>query len=258
MQIDYRDLVWGALENRILLKMDYSKVFFMIPSYTTSLIGWDFEKRPCLQIMVHPDTEKVDIPWIIISYVFTLKREWQFYITRVVLLLCIISLLTNFVFIFGEDVIADKFGFISTMLLAGVAYVFVVSGYIPPLKYFTWLDYYLYFTFLYIGFIGIEVGITTIILIDDLDFDDFNIDYLFLVCNFIIWIIVHIIFYLRAKQDNDIEINKISQPKCTIDKKVKYYGINAKSDENNNVIEYKHNFSKDKRVPITAFVRTNF
>ena len=135
------------------------------------------------------------------------------------------------------------------------------------MKYFTWLDFYLYFTFVYILLIGLEVGINQIInnltsntddIDDDEDNEDINTgDYVLLIFNFVLWIVIHCIFYYKAKQAKNIELSKIYKSKFEIDDDDIVYSMQGKQDGKTNTMMYQ---SKPERNEFAkrAFVKTAF
>ena len=259
MQIDYTDLMRSTyLNNNIdILDLNLKKCTFWVPNYSASLIGWNFEDNCCLQLITDPYGSSTENPFVLLSHIFALRREWQFYITRVVIILSIISFLTNLVFVFGEGSVGEQFGFISTMLLAAVAYVFIVTDYIPNLKYFTLLDYYIYFTFFYILIVSIEIGVVSVI--GSTDFGIEYIEYIIMGADFVLWLIVHLIFLISSRRAYKIEKNKIYVPKNKIDVKPKFYTISG--EQSNDVKWHTHmvvNQFNKKVYPQESFVRSKF
>ena len=110
---------------------------------------------------------------------------------RVIVILSFISFLTNLTFIFETDSIADRFSFISTMFLSAVAYMFVITSYLPELRYLTLLDKYTFFTFGFIFLTGVE---NAVIKYETFGVDPDDLNLYVLAFNYVLWLIVHIIF----------------------------------------------------------------
>ena len=149
-----------------------------------------------------------------VSHTFILRREWSFYFTRVVVVLSIISFLTVAAFLFdiADSSIADRFGYVSTLLLTAVAYMLITVSYIPPLNYLTLLDKYVYFTFLFITLISIEIGFETF-----MDDEIETLDVYFVIDDLIFWLIVHFVFGYVGYVAYHKESNKINKVKQQVD-----------------------------------------
>lgn len=181
----------------------------------TNLIGCDFQTYRHQQLTLQDKRKKMLVKfWAC----FGVKRDWQFYAVRVIFVLAIISFLSNMCFFFGdiEDTTSDRFGSISTSLLTTVAFIFIISEYLPPLKYLTFLDVYIYSTFGYIFLIAIEnVVLTSIEFVAEVE----NIDYLVAGGNVVIWVLFHILYGIKARGASQKELKKFGKFKRDIDEK---------------------------------------
>ena len=170
--------------------------------------------------------------------VFILKRHWKFYIYRVIVVMFIVGMITLALFTFGKESAAARFGFISTMLLTVVAYMFIIKEYLPLLNYLTLLDIYVYFVLSFILIISVECFVTSFTVFGNLDRED--IDYLLFVIDLGIWIIVHIIFIFWARKMNTEELKKVSTPKFELDHEDEISDLRI--NEMNNKYDKKHRY----------------
>eukprot|EP01084_Bolivina_argentea_P317171 549895_1 len=140
-----------------------------------------------------------------------LRRSWSFYIRKIVVILAIVSLLSIFVFVYDTG---DPLGFVSTMFLTAVAYLYIINDHLPVLQKQTLLDRYANTTLGFIGFIGVSVCIFN----NDrlVDNDKYYNDTLLLVW-FGVWCLIQIIFSGSFYKALKIENAKIYQSKETID-----------------------------------------
>lgn len=183
----------------------------------TNLIGCDFESHGHQQLTLIEETEGHEGQLMIkFRAIFGVKRDWQFYALRVILILAIISFLSNLCFFFGdfEESMPERFGTISTSLLTTVAFIFIISEYIPPLKYLTFLDVYIYGTFGYIVLIAIEnVALSVSDSLQEIE----NVDYVVAASNMVIWFLAHLLFGIQARKAINREMKKFLQFKQELD-----------------------------------------
>lgn len=201
-------------DNVVKTILDESKSLFCMQGIRANITGWNFVglELPIGQTQ-YWEREK--------SLVIILKRQWKFYLYRVVLVLFIIGLITLSVFIFGEDSIADRFGFISTTLLTVVAYMFIIKEYLPQLNYLTLLDLYIYFILGYIGLVAVECVIVEL-LEDEIDT---SLDFIFFISDLVFFAVIHIIFVIYAVKRNNVEWAEVRQAKFSLDDNQAYYEV---------------------------------
>lgn len=146
--------------------------------------------------------------YAVFTTTFVVQRYWLYYVRNVVMVLAIISFVSNMCFLFGdiEESIADRFEFISTILLTIVAFIFITSDYIPRLNYLTLLDSYIYCTFGYVLLLTIETALLGI------QFAEWN-DYWLLGANLTVWAIGHIGFVIKARLAYKMETEKLNMLK---------------------------------------------
>eukprot|EP01084_Bolivina_argentea_P132839 234425_1 len=150
-------------------------------------------------------------------YRVILRRSWIFYWNKVVFVLCIISLMSITVFLFGNGSLSDRLGFLSTTLLTAVAYIYIVNEYIPPLNYTTLLDKYLYFVIIFIFLITIQCCVIDIAAVE-MDYENtLNTDRICLFINIGLWAIIHLIFIITSIVFYIRESKKMEKTKDEID-----------------------------------------
>eukprot|EP01084_Bolivina_argentea_P132840 234427_1 len=150
-------------------------------------------------------------------YRVILRRSWTFYWNKVVFVLCIISLMSITVFLFGSNSLSDRLGFLSTTLLTAVAYIYIVNEYIPPLNYTTLLDKYLYFVIIFIFLITIQCCVIDIDAVEREEDDTFSTDRICLYVNTGLWAIIHLIFIITSIVFYTRESKKMEKTKDEID-----------------------------------------
>jgi hypothetical protein len=76
------------------------------------------------------------------------QRNWQFYFFRIMLVLGLVTITSVAVFLF--DNIGDQVDHLNTVMLTAVAYLFVIGDYTPSVAYLTVMDYFIYFSILFV------------------------------------------------------------------------------------------------------------
>ena len=173
-----------------------------------NLIGWEIQGIQCRYDEKGLGTQRFRI---------ILRRSWTFYFWRVIVILGIISLISNVVFIFGADTTTDKFGFLSTTLLTAIAYMFVIESHLPTLNYLTLLDYYILFVVMFIFVIAVQIVVIQIYAIHNDQYDTDDIDLLMFIINTILWLVIHLIFLIVSIKFYKKESLKIKMAKEDID-----------------------------------------
>ena len=221
---------YNDMKKKLKMIENFGFIGFVPEGQSFNAVGWELKGfeigYPCPN-----DNEKN------ISIRIIVQRLWKFYIIRVVVVLMIISFMTLFALIFDDgEGINDRLGYISTMLLTAVAYMFITNGFIPPLQYLTLLDKYVFFTFVFILFVAIQVCVLNVLGsdVDDIKF----IDYLVLSFDFLIYLIVHILFFMASVKLFGEETNKLNQIKEDIDGDISYKDL------------YRFDMRKDNAKPL--------
>eukprot|EP01083_Nonionella_stella_P026250 72191_1 len=158
-----------------------------------------------------------------------LRREWKFYFWNVIFILCVISFMTLSVFTFGDDSAVDRINFVSTMFLTAVAYLFIVSQFLPKVDYLTLLNWYTNFVIIFMLSIVIETVIVGE-LIDggSISMDESDLDDVVVVIYLVVWVIVHVVFIIYSMKSYKIELAKIHTPKEQLDVGVDYIDLPIK------------------------------
>jgi len=93
------------------------------------------------------------------TFVVNLKitRQWSSYFYRIALILSFISFVTLACFFIDADDFPDRVAHISTMLLTGVAFMFIVYTTLPAIPYLTYMDYYTNLQFIFMALLLVAV-----------------------------------------------------------------------------------------------------
>lgn len=177
--------------------------------YNTTLEGCDFDNQHQETSMEILEERQFHGTVIDFRAGFGVRRQWGYYLRNVVLVLAIISFLSNMCFLFGdiEDSIDNRFEFISTTLLTVVAFIFITSEYTPKLNSMTFLDKYIIATLGYVVLMAIETAL--MIIIDSVEWNDYAVA----ACNLAIWLVGHIVFAFAARMAYKKELGKSSKCK---------------------------------------------
>ena len=171
-----------------------------------------------LELCDHDPTNKAHIKDVHVNLQklnFIIRREWKFYIFRVVIVLSIVSFFATFVFLFGETGnLADRLGFVATMLLTTVAFMFIVKEYLPTLPYLTLLDKYVYFSLVFVLAVGVESCIESpLVRYEVLDGNDLILFFV----NLTVWASVHVWFVIVCVAAHKRESKKLTMLKIESD-----------------------------------------
>jgi len=85
-----------------------------------------------------------------------LARRWQHYVYRIVVIMGVVSLAACFGIFIPSASIDGQLGYLSGMLLASVAYLYVVGDSLPKLPFLTILDEYTMMSITFVSFLIIE------------------------------------------------------------------------------------------------------
>ena len=106
------------------------------------------------------DPSKVSIiTYSFYAFEFHIKRKYTYFLTNIVCLMLLISLLSFTTFFVNPDSIGDRLSVILTLLLTAVTFKFVVSQNLPPVSYLTVLDWYVLSSVIFIFSVAIENSI---------------------------------------------------------------------------------------------------
>jgi hypothetical protein len=132
------------------LRLKQDACCFNVRTHLLSISDFDLHNIE-VEIENMPD----DIPFL--HCAMRMSRNWYTYIYRVFLTMFFIECVSCTVFRFPTG-LQDRLTFIATMLLTAVAFLFIVGGWLPQLKYLTLIDQYMMFAFAFIT--GLVVQIT--------------------------------------------------------------------------------------------------
>mmetsp|Transcript_25972 Transcript_25972/g.71532 ORF Transcript_25972/g.71532 Transcript_25972/m.71532 type:complete len:430 (-) Transcript_25972:152-1441(-) len=149
---------------------------------------------------------------------FVLRRNWTFYFWKVAFVLSVISL-TAIVALLVFDSFLDQVGHLSTILLTDVAYLYIVSTYMPTLRYLTYMDWFVMFQIMFVFGIFCEIAIIELMggpdeanrRINSDDPDSISVGDLMLLVSSAAWVIVNVAFIGLAFRSFHVESRKIQE-----------------------------------------------
>ena len=142
------------------------------------------------------DSSKVSImSYSSYSFEFHIRRKYSYFLTNIVFMMFLISLLSFTTFFLSPDALGDRLGVILTLLLTAVTFKFVVSQSLPPVSYLTVLDWYVLSSVIFVFSVAVENSIIARITEKryQLAFD--NASWAVSVC---IFTVMHICFSVKA------------------------------------------------------------
>eukprot|EP01084_Bolivina_argentea_P204658 349532_1 len=148
------------IKRELLWMKDYSEYMFFADQ---AIFGW----KVCgIELRTKGDFNAVSGGVYYHFYDVILQREWAYYVWKISFILCIVSLLTLCVFTFDHETGNDRLGFVGSMFLTAIAYLFIINNHLPPSKWNTLLDFYVYFVVLFMFIIGVECSVLNMYDID--------------------------------------------------------------------------------------------
>lgn len=99
------------------------------------------------------------IHYSVFTFEFHIKRKYSYFLTNIVFLMFLISLLSFTTFFVSPDNTGERLSVILTLLLTAVTFKFVVSQSLPPVSYLTVLDWYVLTSVIFIFAVAIENSI---------------------------------------------------------------------------------------------------
>jgi len=170
---------------KIVTENDENK-FIRFSSTISSASEWKYNPPNYLINKITNDLIEQD--QIILS--FKVERNWKSYMFRIILIMALISLLSNSIFSLDAiDGLGDRLAFGVTILLTFVAYMLIVTDILPSLPYLTFIEVYIISIFSYISSILLIVA-----LVPGISF--LNDSYVFLLSSFS-WFSIHLFFGLK-------------------------------------------------------------
>ena len=106
-----------------------------------------------------------------------IERAYGYYLTKVLLLLVILVMMSWVVFVFPTDDLSGRSGTTMTLFLAAIAFNFIISATLPKVSYMTKMDIYLLVCYAFIFLSVVQSGIVyTLARYLDLGDVAFNLD----------------------------------------------------------------------------------
>ena len=200
-------------------KHDPTVTFKIKPLYGGAAYSFGFVE-PQGEYKVLRDYKKFEVrgtPWMGDSQVrctFVIRRNWTFYFWKVAFVLSIISL-TAIVALMVFDSFLDQSAHLSTILLTEVAYLYIVSTYMPLLSYLSLMDWFVNFNIGFVFLIFCEIAIVELTGGADgantrVGSDDsMSVGDLMLTVNIMLWVAINIFFFYLAVSAYHNETKKI-------------------------------------------------
>ena len=129
------------------------------------------------------------------AFEFHIKRKYTYFLTNIVCLMFLISLLSFTTFFVSPDSIGDRLGVILTLLLTAVTFKFVVSQSLPPVSYLTVLDWYVLSTVVFIFSVAIENSVVAKM---ERKSHQLMVDESAWSVSIVVFILIHVFFIVKA------------------------------------------------------------
>ena len=177
--------------------------FVSVDRDNSSINDWYFRRPICEFVESDPSDCTFNNTYSQLIIHLKMERRWYTYVTRILLFLCILSLLVLSYISIDMDDISDRLAHIVTLLLTAVAYQFIISSYLPNVSYLTLMDYYVLFIFGFISAIGINCAI-----LKYWEFPDIA-DVVMFIVFLVVWVLTHVVFLILAKRALKYERSKL-------------------------------------------------
>ena len=121
----------------------------------------------------------------------------------------VLSMCGMFVFVIDNEDIGSRYETLFNLLLAAVAFQYVINDSLPNLPYLTMMDIYVLFTFIFLFLVIILVAVSGYFDIDSLS------DRICLYSALFIFTVFHIWFMINAKRARKYEMRKLEMDRWT-------------------------------------------
>eukprot|EP01083_Nonionella_stella_P185703 677770_1 len=244
--------------------IDDASVAVFVPSmiqFKGDFTGYFLLNHSTLQeYTVHPPFLEYDVLQNFVKQPFInirlkIERNYMVYMWSIYLLAFVSTASTLFAFALDpvED-LADRLGFVVTLLLTAVAFQFVVTSELPKLPYLTVLDEYIVSSFIFL--FGVMFSVAVIPLVGDrFDYEPGDkdhiiskVDFVVFVTALIILIVYHIYTVVQAVTWRKAEVRKIEMD-----------SFHQKQNEEKNVNPlHRINFTFSNSVRISPYLWKNY
>lgn len=170
---------------------------FNVRNHLLSLQDFKLRGAEC-EIENKPD----DVPFLHCS--IRIARNYQQYMYRVFIPMFIIKAMCTLALRFPPGTLNDRLGFVATVLLTIVAFLFILNSVLPQMPYLTIVDQYMNLGFLYV------IGIAIIcVVLDHLDLEGSDTETNILAALFCFVGFYHIMMAIAFKRVRNIERRKL-------------------------------------------------
>lgn len=139
-----------------------------------------------------------------ITYRMKIARKWPIYFWRIGLFTLIMSMCSLCVFILDEvDGLADRYGVLFNLLLAAVAFQYIINTELPNLSYLTLMDTYVLFSFAFVFLVIVLVSITGFFEVVEW------VDSCFFYAAIAVSLVFHVWFVLKSYKARKYEMKKL-------------------------------------------------
>eukprot|EP01137_Pigoraptor_chileana_P012748 Opistho-2@65442 len=126
-----------------------------------------------------------------------LQRKPQYYIINVSIPLFLLVILSGLAFFLPPDDLPDRLAVVMTLILAAVAFKFVITSYLPKVPYVTLLDTYVIIAFVFLAVIALENALVYIAVDHDIDIRKWDI--LFAGVVYGCWVLLKVLIMLGER-----------------------------------------------------------
>eukprot|EP01083_Nonionella_stella_P025911 71345_1 len=152
------------------------------------------------------------------NYRAKLERRSLIYIPKIVLFIAVTAGAALLTFTLDPiDDLPDRYGFVVTLLLTAVAFQFVVTSTLPNLPYLTFLDWYIFVSFMFLGLVMLMAAVTALIGKKD----SIDIDLVNMICAVsagAVFVIYNLYFAIQSFVLKKAEQGKLSYNKLDFDR----------------------------------------
>ena len=187
-----------------------------------------------------------------------LRRKYNVYLVNVALWIMLITLMSFVAFVLKEDMLGDRLAFLITLLLTAVAFRFIVNDMLPNVPYMTYLEKYIFTSFLFIQLLCVQTGIVAY-------YKLWSYDFICFIGFVTIWVLTHIfwIFYAIyvSKKERIKHFLTKGQMDDIDDKKniliIKTDNNNYISNGKGNTVYYSSKYSLNKSLSLNKDISYN-
>jgi len=141
--------------------------------------------------------------WSLATFRMKMSRIWQIYFWRIGIFTMILSFCSLAVFTLDKEDVASRYETLLTLLLAAVAFQYIINSELPKLPYLTLMDIYVLFSFTFVFVVIVLVSISGYFEVEQ------SVDNLFFCVALLIFVIFHVCFVIKGYRARKYELRKI-------------------------------------------------